>query len=379
MDATVIVIGGGLAGLTVSLELARAGIGVMVIEKRDYPAHKVCGEYISNEVRPYLESLGFLPDRLGAVPISRLSVSSPRGRLLEAPLQQGGFGISRYLLDEGLYRLCLSSGVRFLTNTQVASFVRIAGGYEVQTSHGETYRARLLVGAYGKRSGLDVKQGRGFTRKASPYMAVKYHIRYEHPGDSIYLHNFEDGYCGMSAIENGNSCLCYLTRRENLKKSGGSIRKMEKEILGKNPHLEKIFSGAAFLYEKPLVINEISFERKTCVENGMLMAGDTAGLITPLCGNGMAMAIHGGKILSALIKKYAAGQSDARELEDRYRAEWNRAFGLRLTAGRLIQSAFGKEQVTEGVLFVLRNSDLLTRTLIRLTHGQDITGGEPGK
>ncbi len=52
------IIGGGLAGLTAALDLADKGKEVLVIEKNRYPRHKVCGEYVSNEVRPYLDFLG---------------------------------------------------------------------------------------------------------------------------------------------------------------------------------------------------------------------------------------------------------------------------------------------------------------------------------
>ena len=55
------------------------------------------------------------------------------------------------------------------------------------------------------------------------------------------------------------------------------------------------------LFEKPEVINEITFEKQDPVSNHILMCGDAAGMITPLCGNGMAMAIHSAKILSGLI------------------------------------------------------------------------------
>ena len=54
----VCIIGGGLAGLTAALCLVKSGISVMLIEKNTYPNHKVCGEYVSNEVRPFLEHLG---------------------------------------------------------------------------------------------------------------------------------------------------------------------------------------------------------------------------------------------------------------------------------------------------------------------------------
>ena len=59
-------------------------------------------------------------------------------------------------------------------------------------------------------------------------MGVKYHIRTDFPKDLIALHNFKDGYCGISAIEDNRYCLCYLTDRNNVKKYG-TIAEMERE------------------------------------------------------------------------------------------------------------------------------------------------------
>lgn len=203
-------------------------------------------------------------------------------------------------------------------------------------------------------------------------MAVKYHIRYDQPEDLIALHNFKGGYGGISAIEDGKWCFCYMTERSNLKDSGGSLTTLEEEVLGRNPHLRKIFSEAEFLYERPLVINEISFQEKECVENGILMAGDTAGLIAPLCGNGMAIAVHAAKILSALVRRSINGEFGRAELEEKYRRQWRRTFGVRLAAGRIIQPVFGKERITGIALAILGKSPALTKQIIRLTHGSDI-------
>ena len=52
------VVGGGLAGLATSIELAKKGYTVVVLEKEKYPFHKVCGEYVSMESWNYLNSLG---------------------------------------------------------------------------------------------------------------------------------------------------------------------------------------------------------------------------------------------------------------------------------------------------------------------------------
>ncbi|RYG21970.1 MAG: FAD-dependent oxidoreductase, partial [Chitinophagaceae bacterium] len=60
----VLIIGGGLAGLTAALHLQKGGLEVTLVEKNDFPSHKVCGEYISNEVLPYLKWLDVNVDRL---------------------------------------------------------------------------------------------------------------------------------------------------------------------------------------------------------------------------------------------------------------------------------------------------------------------------
>jgi flavin-dependent dehydrogenase len=80
------------------------------------------------------------------------------------------------------------------------------------------------------------------------------------------------------------------------KKNNNSIAQMEQNILWQNPLLKEIFTKAKFLYSEPLVISQVSFDRKQQVENHVLMIGDAAGLITPLCGNGMSMAMHASKI-----------------------------------------------------------------------------------
>ena len=55
--AEVIIVGGGLAGLTAAIHLARKGVSTMLFERNRFPHHKVCGEYLSREVLPYLKEL----------------------------------------------------------------------------------------------------------------------------------------------------------------------------------------------------------------------------------------------------------------------------------------------------------------------------------
>jgi menaquinone-9 beta-reductase len=365
----VIIIGGGIAGLVTAIDLARSGVDVVVFEKKEYPFHKVCGEYISNEVLPYLVSLNLNVKDLRPATISKLYVSSPAGRELKMELDQGGFGISRFSFDHFLYLHAISSGAKVYQGKTVENVEFLDGRFIVSLKAGEQFESKVVTGAYGKRAKLDNQLKRIFISKRSPWIGVKYHIKTDHPADTIALHNFKDGYCGISAVENGIYCLCYLTSRENLRKHR-SIPEMEKEVLNKNPFLKEIFMNSEFLWKAPEVINEISFAKKSAVEDHILMTGDTAGMISPLCGNGMAMAIHSAKIVSQSISSFLAGKISREELEAWYSKEWNQKFSARLKAGRLIQGMFGSEIVSEIMISTLKQLPSVSRWIVRRTHGK---------
>ncbi|RYU78091.1 NAD(P)/FAD-dependent oxidoreductase [Hymenobacter persicinus] len=367
----VLIIGGGLGGLTAALDLRQRGYSVALVERKRYPFHKVCGEYVSNEVLPYLRRLGADPAALAPAAISRFQLSSPTGRVLHAPLDLGGFGVSRYSLDYFLYQQASARGVQFeqqATVTDVA-FDAAADQHHVTLADGRTLTARTVLGAYGKRANLDRQLQRDFFQRRSPYLGVKYHLRLDFPRDLIALHNFADGYAGISAIEDGKYCFCYLTTRQNLK-THGSIPALEAQVLARNPHLRRILHEAEFLYSQPEVINEISFAPKSCVENHVLMCGDAAGLITPLCGNGMAMAMHGAEIASRHLHDFLQSHTTRPALEAAYRREWQHAFGARLRVGRAVQGLFGRPILSEAAVGSLRLAPPLVRGLMRLTHGQ---------
>ncbi len=363
------VIGGGLAGLVSALGLARAGLQVALVEKKAYPFHRVCGEYISNEALPYLRRLGVQISRLAPARISRFMLTSPTGNALHAKLDLGGFGLSRYTLDHYLYELAQQQGVEFVLQQTVQQVNFDQNEFTTHLSNGKSINAQVVIGAFGKRSNLDRQLQRGFFKARSPYVGVKYHIKYDFPRDLIALHNFNDGYAGTSAIEDGKYCLCYLTTRDNLKKHG-SIPAMEQAILYRNPHLRSIFEEAEFLYPQPEVINEISFATKTCVENHMLMCGDAAGMITPLCGNGMAMAIHAAKIATDQTHLYFAGGRSRQELEQQYTLAWQNQFASRLRLGRTVQQLFGGPLLSEAAVGLLKTVPPAVRLIMRQTHGK---------
>jgi len=92
----VAIVGGGLAGLAVSIQLAGMGHSVVLFEKEKYPFHKVCGEYISLESWNFLNQLGVLLAEMHPPIIDTLLLTAPNGKVFTTKLPLGGFGISRY-------------------------------------------------------------------------------------------------------------------------------------------------------------------------------------------------------------------------------------------------------------------------------------------
>ena len=97
-NSAIIIVGGGLAGLTAAIHLSKIGLAVILVEKNEFPKHKVCGEYISNEVLPYLNWLDVGISKLNPTVIEKLQFSTSNGTSISCDLPLGGFGISRYAL-----------------------------------------------------------------------------------------------------------------------------------------------------------------------------------------------------------------------------------------------------------------------------------------
>lgn len=363
-----VVIGGGLAGLTSAILLQKAGFEVTVFEKKRYPFHRVCGEYISNEALPFLQSLDINLSDLGPSQISRLSVTTERGKELVANLPMGGFGLSRYQLDNLLFKHAEKLGVTFMFE-KVIDIQFKDELFEITAEKGIHYSA-LAIAAHGKRSNLDKNLKRSFFYNRSPYLGVKYHIKTDLPHNLIRLDNFSGGYAGVCKIEDQKFNLCYLSRTSNLKGYSG-ISEMEENVLHKNSFLKHLFENSDFISDKPEVINEISFEPKTLIEDHLLFCGDSAGMITPLCGNGMAIAIHSAKILSESIIRHAnAHNFDRHALEQDYSRRWSKEFIWRLRSGRIIQHLFGKPFLSEVAVGALTNLPALNQMIVKKTHGK---------
>ena len=361
------IIGGGLSGLCLAIQLAKLNHSVILFEKNEYPFHKVCGEYISNESWKFLENLGLPLSTMNLPKINQLGISSTQGFMLETNLKMGGFGISRYTLDYQLSLLAKQNGVDILQNCKVNDIKINNNVSEIITST-DIYQSKIVCGTYGRNTPQFIdKQKKPATHN---YVGVKYHIKTNLNENRIELHNFKNGYCGISKVDNNTYCLCYLTTAKNLKNSGNDIKQMEQTILYKNPYLKKYFTESEFLYKNPLTISQITFNKKETYTNHIFLVGDASGAIAPLCGNGMSMGMRASKLLANLLHNYYNASISKNELIESYNNVWNKNFSTRIKSGYYIQQLLGKNTITHLILKLLNLLPKLMAKLISLTHGQ---------
>ncbi len=362
----VAIAGGGIAGLSLAIDLRRRGYKIVVLEKGSYPRHKVCGEYISMESADYLKKICPELITLALPRINTFRLTAPGNNVFETHLQPGGFGISRYLLEQLLYKEALKNGVEVLTDQKVqrAIFSKHENLFTVKGNSVDIH-SKFFCNASGKISNL-VK----WKTMRQDYIAVKYHITTDRETNKIEIHNFNGGYCGISNIENEKSCLCYIVNTDQLKSTGNSIEQLEKKYLFKNESLNRIFKNSKFLFERPLVTSGINFTIKDQSKDNNFYIGDSAGTVSPVTGNGMSMSLRSASFLAEQIDHCLNEKINQEELTKRYRHFWNKQFASRIKLSGTLQSLTESTFLAQLSIKTFNVFPSVARFLIRQTHGK---------
>lgn len=341
MTYDVIIVGAGLAGCSAAIQLAKQGIQVLLLEQARYPTHRLCGEFLSVEVIAAFAQLGILETvrEAGAHPIRRAVLTTSAGISFQSELPGTALGLSRYRLDQILFERSRLVGAACKDGTSVKAIGgSLRDGFAVSTSQGD-FKGRMVIGAFGKRSALDRSLKRDFVQRRSPWVACKAHYTGLNLPNVIELHAFPGGYCGLSQIEAGQINVCWIAHERVLKSATCAEDRLAPEALFKNPALaDRLRSMQRRSASQSLA--QISFAIKDKFDGDLLMMGDSGGMITPLCGDGMAMALRSAELGVPLVVKRLQGHLSQSEFKVQYEAAWSQEFKLRLQLGRLMHTLF---------------------------------------
>ncbi len=345
----VIVAGAGPAGSVAALVLARAGARVWLLDRDEFPRPKLCGDTLNPGAVATLASLGLTGGPLDtARRLAGFWVTSPRvavcGRYGSGDV---GLALTRAALDGWLVAQAVAAGARLETGVRVqgpiwgdgpepvvagVTFVRAASGpAPVRLS------ARMTIAADGRRSVLARACGLASQPAWPRRWAFGGHATdVEGLGDCGEMHVRARHYIGVAPMPDGLATVCVVT---GPRPDGRTAEDIVRRALRADPRLAERLAHARFV--SPVrVLGPLAVDARRPGVPGLLLAGDAAGFVDPITGDGMHLAIRGG-VLAANAALAALESGDLAAAVRRLEADRGDAFGSKLRVNRAIRALVG--------------------------------------
>ncbi|HVF56028.1 MAG TPA: NAD(P)/FAD-dependent oxidoreductase [Pyrinomonadaceae bacterium] len=394
-DFDVAIVGAGPAGTSAAIHLASRGARVALAEQKQFPRHKLCGEFISPECLAHFERLGAFDSmaRGGGREVLQTEFYTRAGRSVAVQSEWFGdgsgraaLGLSRAEMDARLLERARAAGVNVLEQATATNLVREDGGrvrgVELQLAGGArlVWRAGVTIDATGRARSLSRRVGRAARRaagevvKRAPLVAFKAHLEGARGAEGVCeIYFYKGGYGGLSPVEGGLSNLCFIVRSSDVRAAGSDAERVMREVLMKNRRAAETLRGARARTEWLGVALE-SFGRRDLVPaEGLLSVGDAASFIDPFTGSGMLMALESGELAAEAIAAWLARVRDGcppefAALARDYGARYAERFDARLRlCGWLRRAAFAPQAFAEAAILALGASERLRRRLARAT------------
>jgi len=277
----IIIVGGGVAGLSALNRLADLGVSATLIEAGDYPSHKICGEFFSPGCLPILNNWDLEP----VEKIDRMSFIT-KNRALSFSLPVAARSQSRFDFDVRLVERAEKMGATVITKTKVKEIRE----YDVVLENGETLPHTDLI----------MSSGRLFaTPPLFRYVGLKAHFKGIDIQNTLELYSFSGGYGGLSPIENGcANFTCLMPISDDNKDQ--LLQKLFEEV----PQLQERLQKGDRVYDEWMMSKVPQFGiKQTPAWPNTYFIGDAAGTVPPASGLGLSLAITSGYMAAEYVMK----------------------------------------------------------------------------
>lgn len=350
-EVDVIVIGAGIAGSACAVQLAGMGHDTVLLDRKAFPRHKTCGEFMSPETLEMLAYVGVDPFAFQVEPsvMNSAKIIMPNGGEIDSALPGQAWGISRYELDMMLHQQAVEAGASIVSKAMVLDIVQLDDhSYRVSVRQGKEvvhYHAKSVIGAYGTPrpkfvQGVEIDA----PLDSEVYVGVKSHYTGIKTEPRVELYFCEGGYVGISPIEGGEKAnVAALLPLKTVQRIGKSVSEILQAAAQDN---EKLFARLNAGAPVPGTQVSIAPVRLSTVPEPWSIfphIGDALMVIPPLCGDGMSVALRSSMICSAVTDRYLKSEIAYEEWQSEYTLEANHHFGKLLKrANRIQKLAFAK-------------------------------------
>lgn len=366
------IIGAGPAGLTAAIELARVGWKVLLIEKSAFPRFKVCGGFIGPENKIILEHYGLLNEvfAAGGQKVTHIHLSAPNGKAVRVPLRFSGkddfgLGISRKKFDELLLARAVEAGVTFYDYTVMTKEI-----YEQQQftltikrrdeSREETVNSRQLIYANGAHSVTS-------TPSAKLFGVSGFFNDCQGLGSDVAMHFIHEGHVGINRFEEDRVNVCYVIKESLFQKCQGKYEKIWDNFLQNNPVMREQVAGAQLISPWKAVCVDLNTPLRF-FDGRSFYAGDAAGLIHPVSGGGISLALQAGMLLGQLLATYAPKNVPTAEVAKTYEILWRKYFYRSCQISKIIGRLSHQELVANQLVHLLAWQQQTVHRLFDLLH-----------
>jgi flavin-dependent dehydrogenase len=341
----VLVVGAGPAGAIAGWRLARAGVRVLIVDRERFPRYKLCGDTLNPGAVALLNSLPFrAPPPLDAArPLAGMLVTGPHARV-EARYGSGivGRAIERRVFDQWLLTEAVAAGASFEDRVTVRSAMvdssarkAVVRGASVRTSARAQVQllARFTLAADGRSSVMARSLGLARHPRAPRRWAFGTYATNVHgTSDLGEMHIRGRQYIGVAPLRDSFSNICVVTGPRPVGRTPLGIVRTQ---IDADPVLRARFADARF--DAPVaVLGPLAVEADASGLDGLLLAGDSAGFIDPMTGDGLHLALRGG-LLAADEILLAMENGVARDSAQRLQTARQTALGAKLRFNRVLR------------------------------------------
>ncbi len=312
----VVIAGGGPAGAFAALILARAGARVRVFERARFPRHKLCGDTLNPGALAVLaRHVETAPLVAKSHDIHGMLITGPGGVAVRGVYGGGitGRAVTRSVFDEWLLRAAAAAGAQVEEGAAIKGAHVVEGrvsGVMVARDSGAaaTHPGRVVIAADGRRSTLAFTRGLARQPARPRRWAIGGYFTDVAGGSTVgEMHVRADHYLGVAPVPGGLTNVCVVMPHAAGDPPFGSPRDLIRLRLDADPGLRDRFAAARPAGE-PVMLGPMAVDADAAGEPGLLLAGDAAGFIDPMTGDGLRLARAGAELAAAVALEVLAGR-----------------------------------------------------------------------